>query len=263
VAIFDDRSVVISDVEGNNATVTPAGAVEVDGSAVTQPVSSIQLPATLVGGRLDENVGAWLGSTAPTVGQKTMASSVPVAIASDQTAVPVSGTLTTVEQTVASFMASTNGVVPSGTVLATVASIAYLFHTVGSTKTIKIRRIDITVSDAPTGNFTARGAFITAENGAPGGTVQAINGTNRANTAEGTDTFRTGATGAPTRVAGDLLSGEFGSESKSYTWEAPPGTLPITLRAGVAEGFEIRTVITNALVTPSLVAVTFYWTEEP
>lgn len=51
------------------------------------------LPAALVGGRLDTNLGAWLGSTAPTVGQKTMANSVPVAIASDQGAVPVSGTV--------------------------------------------------------------------------------------------------------------------------------------------------------------------------
>jgi hypothetical protein len=66
-----------------------------DQSAV--PVSSTQLPAALVGGRLDENVGAWLGSTAPTVGQKVMANSVPVVIASDQSTVSVtlaSGTST-------------------------------------------------------------------------------------------------------------------------------------------------------------------------
>jgi uncharacterized membrane protein len=65
----------------------------------TQPVSdaggsltidTTQLPASLVGGRLDNNIGAWLGSTAPTVGQKTSANSVPIVIASDQSAVPVS-----------------------------------------------------------------------------------------------------------------------------------------------------------------------------
>jgi len=69
----------------------------------TQPVSdaggsltvdSLQLPAALVGARLDVNNGAWLGSTAPTVGSKTSANSVPVVIASDQGAVPVSGTVT-------------------------------------------------------------------------------------------------------------------------------------------------------------------------
>jgi hypothetical protein len=75
---------------GNAATVTASNALKVDGSAVTQPVSSTQLPAALVGGRLDINLGTWLGSTAPTVGQKTMANSLPIAIASDQTAIPAS-----------------------------------------------------------------------------------------------------------------------------------------------------------------------------
>jgi hypothetical protein len=108
------------------ALVTGAGALVVDGSAVSQPVNdgggsltvdgpltdaqlraspvpvsdgggsltvdTPQLPAVLVGGRLDENVGAWMGSTAPTVGQKAMASSLPVVIASDQSAVTANPT---------------------------------------------------------------------------------------------------------------------------------------------------------------------------
>jgi len=52
--------------------------------------AAAQLPAALVGGRLDENVGAWLGSTAPTVGQKAMAASLPVTLASDQSTLPIS-----------------------------------------------------------------------------------------------------------------------------------------------------------------------------
>lgn len=48
------------------------------------------LPAALVGGRLDTNIGSWLGSLLPTVGQKPMASSVPVTLASDQTALSIS-----------------------------------------------------------------------------------------------------------------------------------------------------------------------------
>lgn len=77
--------------------------VDDGGGALT--VDSAQLPAALVGARLDINNGAWLGSTAPTVGQKTMANSLPVAIASDQ-ALPYnadktsSGTLTAASQTV-------------------------------------------------------------------------------------------------------------------------------------------------------------------
>lgn len=56
-----------------------------DGTAFYDGAKTGQLPASLVGGRLDANVGAWLGSTAPTVGQKVKASSVPVTLPSDQT----------------------------------------------------------------------------------------------------------------------------------------------------------------------------------
>jgi len=54
--------------------------------------AATQLPAALVGARLDTNLGAWLGSVAPTVGQKSMANSVPVVFASDQTPLPVTFT---------------------------------------------------------------------------------------------------------------------------------------------------------------------------
>jgi hypothetical protein len=60
--------------------------------ALSTRAEKAQLPAALVGGRLDENVGAWLGSTAPTVGQKAMVNSVPVAVASDQAPIPVTFT---------------------------------------------------------------------------------------------------------------------------------------------------------------------------
>jgi hypothetical protein len=71
--------------------VDPTGttAQPVTDNAGSLTVDSPQLPAALVGGRLDENVGAWLGSTAPTVGSKTSANSVPVVVASDQGAIPI------------------------------------------------------------------------------------------------------------------------------------------------------------------------------
>lgn len=59
-----------------------------DGAAYYNAPSSAQLPAALVGGRLDANVGSWLGATTPTVGQKAMGASLPVVLASDQTTVP-------------------------------------------------------------------------------------------------------------------------------------------------------------------------------
>jgi len=100
-------------VAGAGVAGTPAGGVvSIQGvaSGTVVPVSdggasltvdSTQLPAALVGARLDVNQGAWLGSTAPTVGSKTSADSVPVVIASDQGAVPVtvSGVATAANQT--------------------------------------------------------------------------------------------------------------------------------------------------------------------
>lgn len=61
-----------------------------DGASFYDGTKTGQLPTALVGGRLDANLGAWLGSTAPTVGQKAMASSLPVTFASDQSTLPVS-----------------------------------------------------------------------------------------------------------------------------------------------------------------------------
>lgn len=66
------------------------GLVSVDDNGASLTTDTPQLPAALVGGRLDVNSGSWLGSTSPTVGQKAMVASLPVAIASDQSAVPVS-----------------------------------------------------------------------------------------------------------------------------------------------------------------------------
>lgn len=72
------------------------GLVSVDDNSGSLTVDTPQLPAALVGGRLTTNVGAWLGATTPTVGQKAMTASIPVAIASDQSAIPAtqSGTWT-------------------------------------------------------------------------------------------------------------------------------------------------------------------------
>src|SRR6267142_278744 len=85
-----------------------------------------RVPAALVGGRFDVNLGAWLGSTAPTVGQKVSASSLPVVIASDQTAVPVSGTVTITPsgtQTVAGNKTNNNAA-PGATNIGSLGAIA-------------------------------------------------------------------------------------------------------------------------------------------
>jgi len=63
-----------------------------------------------VAGLLDVNVAQWFGSTAPTVGQKTMANSVPVVLASDQSALPITVSATSA----ATFYATFDRIVPAG-----------------------------------------------------------------------------------------------------------------------------------------------------
>lgn len=87
---LSDGTAFISPATDRTTAAAPFAFRLSDGTAFYDGVKTAQLPAALVGGRLDANTGAWLGSTAPTVGQKTMAASLPVAIASDQTAIPVS-----------------------------------------------------------------------------------------------------------------------------------------------------------------------------
>lgn len=81
-------------VSGTVTANAGTGPWPVTDNAGSLTIDSAQLPAALVGGRLDENVGAWLGSTAPTIGQKTMADSLPVVFASNQSSITVTGPLT-------------------------------------------------------------------------------------------------------------------------------------------------------------------------
>jgi hypothetical protein len=101
--------------------------------ALSTRAASTQLPAALVGGRLDGNIGAWLGSTAPTVGQKAMAASVPIAIASDQSAIPVSVSGATEKAT---FVAAA-----LATATANLKSMVSLANATGSAVTVQIRQI--------------------------------------------------------------------------------------------------------------------------
>lgn len=77
--------------------------------------------------QLSISADTWLGSTAPTVGQKAMVSSVPVVIASNQSAVPISGTVT-----ITDGAGAVNVIVDSGT-LALSAGSAVIGHVITDT----------------------------------------------------------------------------------------------------------------------------------
>lgn len=74
------------------AQVSAGGAILTDASATTQPVSAASLP--LPAGASTESTLSALNTKAPAQGQALMAASVPVVVASNQSAIPVSGTVT-------------------------------------------------------------------------------------------------------------------------------------------------------------------------
>lgn len=90
----DNLDVLLSGRAAEHATAGSPHSVRLtDGSAFYDGTKTGQLPSALVGGRLDTNNGAWLGSTAPSVGQKASASSIPVVLASDQSSIAVTATV--------------------------------------------------------------------------------------------------------------------------------------------------------------------------
>lgn len=94
------ESLIIRDSGGTEADVTVANALKVDGSAVTQPISVSALPlpagAATAANQVTEIASlASIDAGIPAgLGQTTMAASMPVVIASDQSTVPISGTVT-------------------------------------------------------------------------------------------------------------------------------------------------------------------------
>jgi len=160
VTVNNGAGVAAVNIQDGGNSITVDGTVAVSNFPATQPISAAslplptgastsalqttgntslsnidgKLPAALVGGRLDENVGAWLGSTAPTVGQKAMASSVPVVMASNQSAIPV---------TQAGSSEITFTVMSLNTTLSNNKSLLSIFNPVGSGVKIKLREFYI------------------------------------------------------------------------------------------------------------------------
>jgi hypothetical protein len=146
---------------GNSITVDgPLTDAQLRASAV--PISAAQLPAALVGGRLDENIGAWLGSTAPTVGQKTSANSVPVVLASDQPSIPVAVTPNVVgtEGNAWSAVAVLAGGVSASIDCQYTPNISVFGNTSGTTKiTVQFSQDNANFYDATEQNIPSGGDF--------------------------------------------------------------------------------------------------------
>jgi len=120
-------------------SLTTVGALRVDGSAVTQPVSAASLP--LPAGAATESTLATIltlsgfQSRINTLGQKTMASSTPVVLSSDQSAIPTSqsGSWTVTANAGSGTFAVSAASLPLPSGAATETSLAKLTLTQGST----------------------------------------------------------------------------------------------------------------------------------
>jgi hypothetical protein len=86
-------------------SLTTAGALRTDSSATTQPVSGT-VTANAGTGTFQENIAQY-GGTATTLGQKAMAASMPVVIASDQSVLPVSFSIASVTGAVSDYATAT------------------------------------------------------------------------------------------------------------------------------------------------------------
>lgn len=268
-------------------SLTTAGALRVDGSSVTQPISGTVTanqgtPNTLANKwPVQVTDGTNTMPTGDVVGraifhQITDGTNGPVAVKASTTAPVLADPALVVNLSPnrpATYAASTNGVVVGTNTATGVASIAYIFHTATNTKRIEIYRIVASTGLECGANhdFTLRGAFITAENATPGGTAQTVNPFDRSDPASTitstTGVFRTGATGAPTRVTGDLISEEMyvnsGGANQKVLFDIHFTGKPIVLRASTAEGFEIRMTGNNNgnLSQAPDISVTMYWME--
>ena len=67
LALADDDGNLLGIIDDSGTKLLQTTARLRDGTGFYNAAKQEQLPAALIGGRLDENVGAWLGSTAPTV----------------------------------------------------------------------------------------------------------------------------------------------------------------------------------------------------
>ena len=152
--------------------------VPVTDNAGSLTVDTPQLPAALVGGRLDENVGAWLGSTAPTVGQKARTSSIPVTIASDQT--PLSVTFSTIS----SFTGVSGAILTFGggtaNTLQVMRATAYTEPTAAAQRSIASASVNDTA--AGTGARTVRLVYFDGTGAGPFTEDLTLNGTTPVNT---------------------------------------------------------------------------------
>lgn len=157
---------------------------------------------------------------------------------------------------VPSYAACSNGTISSGTAGSTTVSLGYLFHGSGVAIPYGASKLRVAWAGGSGGDpIQVKLGRITAENGAPGGTSQTVQGNNQGNSASSA-IFRTGATGAPTR--GTVIDEILVQAGTQGAWEFDLSAYirgqQLEMRASQAEGWEIHAVTGS---TGPSVAVSF------
>lgn len=164
------------------------------------------------------------------------------------------------------FWGSGAGASSTGTAAASQQSILYFLKPASSTKLVILRRAIVSCGGGAGGSFQFRLTRITAENGTPGGTLRTPVPSDPAE-ASSAVVLRAGATGSPARIANEnavLCVGGGAMVTFDMMGQlTDAGVKPPICRPGIAEGYEIRTIVnTGGLTTASQVSATFVWTEE-
>ena len=248
-----DSMLVDNSVPNNRLATMPARA----NAAAPVWTESRAVPLSVdLAGRLRTDLSTWLGSTVPTVGQKAMASSVPVVLSSDQASIPVAATTTpsTTSTYIATLISQTTG-----------ASRDYLtlFNASGSGKILRIMRVQL--STAPTAAIGAGIAALTGSVVSTAGatcttvTVQLLDSTNPAVPAQVTANNNCTTDATVTfdvfgcAVITEETTGAFNT-GLCYKHEAS-GQQPITLREG--QGLLLKN---TALAPTGLISLTIEFT---
>jgi hypothetical protein len=259
----ESDEVTIADSAGTNKlTVTVGGAALVDGSAVTQPVSVASLPLP-AGAATAANQATEIASLASidagipaALGQTTMAASMPVVFASNQTSIPV-----TTEGQKQSYSAGFSSITLA-------AAATDVFTIIGSaTKTIRITFIEISCTTTAVSGIAVPVSLIkrsTADTAGTSTTATVV--PNDSTNAAGTAVVRS-YTANPTlgTTVGNMRTDRFqitaaGASENKIEWSFGVRPAQAIVLRGVAEQLCLN--FGGATITNPLASFAIEWTEE-
>jgi hypothetical protein len=240
--------------------------------AVNETAPSTDTASSGLNGRMQriaQRISSLIAQIPATLGQKTSANSLAVTIASDQSAIPITGTITASSGlgNKATYSVCTDVITGVTTVGET--SLCYIFH--ANTNTKKVSIVSVTVDqiagNGPAGSQTIELYRITAENATPAGTALTVQQFDTSDAAS-TVTARARATGNPTREALRLVSTyahpRTDAQASLVGREGQFSILqkPYSINASTAGGYEVVQDVLTALTTAPQFIVTIVWTEE-